>query len=98
VQLSSAVPESIDPVFARKKTPKRSLSVIENKRFGLVFAKTGSINSGTGCRVNQRVQRSSVVSAPGCFTAAPGSHKIILCAIKFFSHAECEELKKFIFA
>ncbi len=40
------VPEFIDPVFT-KTSPQRSLSLIENKRFGLVFAKTGSINSGT---------------------------------------------------
>jgi hypothetical protein len=40
------VPEFIDPVFA-KTSPKRSFSVIENERFGLVFAKTGSIISGT---------------------------------------------------
>ncbi len=38
--------EFIDPVFA-KTTPKRSFSLIENERVGLVFAKTGSINSGT---------------------------------------------------
>jgi hypothetical protein len=41
------VPEFIDPEFA-KTSPKRSFSVIENERFGLVFAKTGSIISGTG--------------------------------------------------
>ncbi len=41
------MPEFIDPVLA-KTSPKRSFSVIENERFGLVFAKTGSINSGTG--------------------------------------------------
>ncbi len=44
------VPEFIDPVFA-KTSPKRSFSVIENERFGLVFAKTGSIISGTGERI-----------------------------------------------
>jgi hypothetical protein len=38
------VPELIDPVFT-KTSPKPSFSVIENERFGLVFAKTGSINS-----------------------------------------------------
>jgi hypothetical protein len=42
------VPEFIDPVFT-KTSPKRSLSVIQNERFGLVFAKTGSINSDTEC-------------------------------------------------
>ncbi len=31
-----------------KTSPNRSYSVIENERFGLVFAKTGSIISGTG--------------------------------------------------
>ena len=40
------MPEIIDTVFA-KTSPKRSFSVIEDERFGLVFAKTGSINSGT---------------------------------------------------
>ncbi len=43
----SPVPEFIGLVFA-KTNPKRSFSVIENERFGLVFAKTGSINAGTG--------------------------------------------------
>ncbi len=33
------VPEFINPVFAK---------TMKNERFGLVFAKTGSINSGTG--------------------------------------------------
>ncbi len=36
-----------DPVFM-KTSPKRSFSVTEYERFGLVFAKTGSINSSTG--------------------------------------------------
>ncbi len=40
------MPEFIDPVFP-KTSPKRSLLVIENERFGLVLAETGSINSGT---------------------------------------------------
>jgi hypothetical protein len=40
------VPVFIDPVFA-ETSPKRSFSVIENERFGLVFVKTGFINSGT---------------------------------------------------
>jgi hypothetical protein len=42
----SPVPEFVDPVFT-KTSPKRSFSVIENEHFELVFAKTGSINSGT---------------------------------------------------
>ncbi len=40
------MPEFIDPVFV-KTSPKRSFSVIQNERFGLVFVKTGSIISGT---------------------------------------------------
>ncbi len=40
------MPEIIEPVFA-KTSPKRGFSMSENERFGLVFAKTGSINSGT---------------------------------------------------
>jgi hypothetical protein len=41
------VPEFIDPVFA-KTSSKRLFSMTENERFGLVFTKTWSINSGTG--------------------------------------------------
>ncbi len=41
------VPEFIAPVFA-KTSPKRSFSMTENEHFGLVFAKTVSINSGWG--------------------------------------------------
>jgi hypothetical protein len=40
-------PEFTDQVFA-KTSPECSFSVIENERFGLVFAQTGSLNSGTG--------------------------------------------------
>ncbi len=40
------VPEFINPVFT-KTSRKRSFSMTEDERFGLVFAKTGSINSGT---------------------------------------------------
>ncbi len=43
----SLVPEIIDPVFA-KTSPKRSFSMTEYERSGLVFTKTRSINSGTG--------------------------------------------------
>jgi hypothetical protein len=41
------VPEIIDPVFT-KTSPIRSFCMSENERFGLVFVKTGSKNSGTG--------------------------------------------------
>ncbi len=40
------MPLFIDPVFT-KTSQLRLFSVIENERFGLVFAKTGSINSST---------------------------------------------------
>ncbi len=39
-------PEFIDPVFA-KTSPKRSFSMSENERFGLDFAKTVPLNTGT---------------------------------------------------
>jgi hypothetical protein len=40
------VPEIIDPVFVKTSQNARFL-LSENERFGLVFVKTGSINSGT---------------------------------------------------
>ncbi len=45
----STVPEFKDPVFffLAKTSRKRSFSMIECERFGLVFANTGFINSGT---------------------------------------------------
>jgi len=41
------VPEIIDPVF-RKTSQNARFLLSEKERFGLVFVKTGSINSGTG--------------------------------------------------
>ncbi len=41
------MPEFIDPVFT-KTSPKRSFSLNRKRAFWLVFAKTGSIISGTG--------------------------------------------------
>ncbi len=52
-QPMSTVPEFIDPVFP-KTSPKRSFSVIQNERFGLVFSKTGSIISGTAVRMEPK--------------------------------------------
>ncbi len=40
-------PIFIDPVLV-KTSPKRSFSMTEKERFGIVFVKTRSINSGTG--------------------------------------------------
>ncbi len=48
------MPEIIDPVFAKTSQNARFL-LSENKRFGLVFVKTGSINSGTGLYSNSVV-------------------------------------------
>jgi hypothetical protein len=45
--ITLAVPEIIDPVFAKTSQNARFL-LSENERIGLVFVKTGSINSGTG--------------------------------------------------
>ncbi len=45
--LKNSVPEIIDPVFAKTSQNARFL-LSENERFGLVFVKTVSINSGTG--------------------------------------------------
>ncbi len=47
MQYQTPVPEIIDPVFT-KTSPKRSFCMTENERFGLVFVKTGSMNSGKG--------------------------------------------------
>jgi hypothetical protein len=47
----NSAPKIIDPVFA-KTSPKRSFCITENERFGLVFVKTGSINSGTALLLN----------------------------------------------
>jgi hypothetical protein len=43
------VPEFIDPVFAKTSQNARFL-LSENERLGLIFVKTGSINSGTVVR------------------------------------------------
>jgi hypothetical protein len=40
------MPEIIDPIFAKTSQNARFI-LSENERFGLVFVKTGSINSGT---------------------------------------------------
>jgi hypothetical protein len=47
LEVPTTVPEIIDPVFAKTSQNARFL-LSENERFGLVFVKTGSINSDTG--------------------------------------------------
>ncbi len=49
---SCSLPEIVDLVFA-KTSPLRSFCLTENKRFGLVFVKTGSINSGTSVHFDE---------------------------------------------
>ncbi len=47
------MPEIIDPVFVKTSQNARFL-LSENERFGLVFVKTGSINSGIGLCIRAR--------------------------------------------
>jgi hypothetical protein len=56
-----SVPEIIDPVFAKTSQNARFL-LSENERFGLVFVKTGSINSST-----EQDRRSSLGQFEICF-------------------------------
>jgi hypothetical protein len=49
----SLVPEIKDPVFTKTSQNARFL-LSENERFGLVFVKTGSINSGIGFNPQSR--------------------------------------------
>ncbi len=54
--MDTPVPEIIDPVFAKTSQNAR-FHLSENERFGLVFVKTGSINSGTGNLVDSPTHR-----------------------------------------
>ncbi len=54
--MNNAVPEFIDPVFT-KTSPKRSFSLYRKRAFWLVFAKTGSIISGTGVGTKREERR-----------------------------------------
>jgi hypothetical protein len=51
-RLCLPVPEFLDPVFT-KTSPKRSFSLNRKRAFWLVFAKTGSIISGTDIHKNR---------------------------------------------
>ncbi len=55
------VPEIIDPVFTKTSQNARFL-LSENERFGLVFVKTGSINSGTGLLIRAKVSEAALQS------------------------------------
>jgi hypothetical protein len=74
-----------DPVFA-KTSPRRSFSVIENERFGLVFAKTGSINSGTSEYLLQNLGYwSRAVPFFSLFFLWCGNHsEIVVCLYLFY--------------
>ncbi len=48
------MPEIIDPVFA-KTSPKRSVSMTEYERFGLVFTKTWVYKFGHCCLFHNRI-------------------------------------------
>jgi hypothetical protein len=58
------VPEFIDPVFT-KTSPKHSFSLNRKRAFWLVFAKTGSIISGTGLIGVNTVQRREIITVRG---------------------------------
>ena len=62
-----SVPEIIDPVFAKTSQYARFL-LSENERFGLVFVKTGSINSGTGLDSKESITLFSVAWRAGTIT------------------------------
>ncbi len=61
VHLCRTVPEIMDPVFAKTSQNARFL-LSENERFGLVFVKTGSINSGTGQQKDSAAKYSMVAN------------------------------------
>jgi hypothetical protein len=76
------VPEFIDPVFT-KTSPKSSFSLIENEHFGLVFAKTGSKNLGTG--VNNKEPEGSYLLQKLCMnlvSLSPNGKETISCTLK----------------
>ncbi len=59
------MPEIIAPVFAKTSQNARFL-LSENERFGLVFVKTGSINSGTDLCVQIEVSLEQVCVSGTC--------------------------------
>ncbi len=61
------MPEIIEPVFAKTSQNTRFL-LSENERFGLVFVKTGSINSGTGIDAKASIPPAYVAWRAGTIT------------------------------
>ncbi len=82
------MPEIIDPVFAKTSQNARFL-LSENERFGLVFVKTGSINSGTDYFYRQK-KHSSFFKLPRAFS--PVLHtflrKLLFIFAKFSYHSQ----------
>jgi hypothetical protein len=71
------VPEFIDPVF-RKTSPKRLFSVIQNERFGLVFAKTGFIISSKGkCYVHRAIKSKFLKISKMAFLPIPAGGDVV---------------------
>jgi hypothetical protein len=64
------VPEFIDPVSAQT-SPKLTISMTENERFGLLLAKTGSKNSGAGLAFPW-TKELSFVHEPSPWSLPPG--------------------------
>jgi hypothetical protein len=77
------VPEIIDPVFAKTSQNARFL-LSENERFGLVFVKTGSINSGTGLQLDftaHGLMESLLEFRPRIWTRTRRRTKRLLCTL-----------------
>ncbi len=90
----------MDLVFA-KTSPKRSFSMTENERFGLVFTNTGSINSGTGRYVSkshkgwhQTEVSNTVVSAKN-FLFLKSKMALKKTCSYWRMHTSCTDFRKF---
>jgi hypothetical protein len=74
-----------------KTSPKRSYSVIENERSWLVFAKTGSINSGTESLLNNYTH---LLCTPNAVAQATGFLKFLSLELyPSLSQEKVEQLK-----
>jgi hypothetical protein len=83
-----SVPEIIDPVFAKTSQNARFL-LSENERFGLVFVKTGSINSGTGLHVMKAVKEHAVTVSSGYCDVALVLHPYAITKISTVEPGWC---------
>ncbi len=78
---SIPVPEFIDPVFT-KTSPKRSFSLYRKRAYWLVFAKAGSIISGTGLLKRLQNQALVFVELQLECTEGEAKSKVPVCGIK----------------